>query len=1095
MIAKCFGPTIIMLLVLLFADALPVDEHVEENTLAALLAIGSKQGASSQTRAEWPHIHHRHRPHAHHRHSPHVHHRHSPHVHVPHVHTAAMIKDAKDAAAKATKDAKDLADAKDAKDLFDKKAKDAKDLFDKKAKDAKDLAAKLLADAAKKKKDAKDLFDKKAKEAKDLAAKIAADAAQSSVSELEALGNRAIELAKSGIPGPLTDLAKSMLRKLLGSVAWTQADYRDYMTRFASDFNIGLLNTVDEYSDFNTKAHADVKNVARLAYRNLPLQDRCQVSLKDHPRWLEYNPMPVSSIPVFKTFPFSEQNKDSWLIEPCNAVSNGAFLKLFSRDDVIDDIKLQYAAFGMCWGSWYFHGDGAFHEGTAKLDTWSIDVMFYYVYKEAVDKLIIDATLRKQWADPTGGLKNVSDHRAEVDNWVQVMKMDDDERNVVLKVPKDCTIPEICKDGNTTDIKKAEKLMEKMPEMMDTISALVILLMRAVFHSGVPGADEIYTYVTDLIINSLITEDERRVKVRALRGELDKTKVKGFNDPTQGGVKLLEIFAEFLEAMFWQEQGKMAKGAKVLKSHVPPDAGCQWMPHSVWHRKAQRVIGGFLDALPLIETSTSQNPSTFSTCSNIVRGTSRLVLAMAKVANIARGNAMECKDPCEKCNDPCDDARVLQCRSANWWPDGEGRFKRVKHCKKITDVVGTGALLQDVRRKFGKGWWPPGQATWSKGGGGPTCTKSPTAAPTANATMLPTFSPNSTTSPMSKPANSTTSPKATLTGSPTAMPMLKVTDMPAVNVTHMPTLKVTNAPTLNPTSMPSMPPAFSPSNATSSTSAPKPGAQADIESAAPTSAPAQALRIALTTLPTSQLPTQTPKFESTSAPSVPPSAAATVAPLARHRRVVLKVKAITQASFARQKEQLRVKIAQLLGVNILRVDIALKTATAETTGRRLLVTPFDLIEASEDVQPAAAVEIDVTIQDSVSTDGSAVAKENVSPDQAVSILESTSAAALSTELGLSVQAIEVVPTTAPVQAPSSLPEDKTLEQSSPSESSTNGTSNTAVVVAGCVVAVLVVAGVVFVAITISKKRHEQRRRAHATAIAEQANGSDQMALA
>ena len=40
----------------------------------------------------------------------------------------------------------------------------------------------------------------------------------------------------------------------------------------------------------------------------------------------------------------------------------------------------------MCWGSWYFHGDGAFHEGTAKLDTWSIDVMFYYVYKEAVDK-------------------------------------------------------------------------------------------------------------------------------------------------------------------------------------------------------------------------------------------------------------------------------------------------------------------------------------------------------------------------------------------------------------------------------------------------------------------------------------------------------------------------------------------------------------------------------------------------------------------------------------------------------------------------------------------------------------------------------------
>ena len=48
------------------------------------------------------------------------------------------------------------------------------------------------------------------------------------------------------------------------------------------------------------------------------------------------------------------------------------------------------------------------------------------------------------------------------------------------QVPKDCTIPEICKDGNTTDIKKAEKLMEKMPEMLDMISALVILFMRAI---------------------------------------------------------------------------------------------------------------------------------------------------------------------------------------------------------------------------------------------------------------------------------------------------------------------------------------------------------------------------------------------------------------------------------------------------------------------------------------------------------------------------------------------------------------------------------------------------------------------------------------
>ena len=66
------------------------------------------------------------------------------------------------------------------------------------------------------------------------------------------------------------------------------------------------------YSDFNNRAAGAVKELAAQAYRSLPLQTQCQISLDRHNEkssWHEWNPTPIKEIPVFNTFPFSEQNK------------------------------------------------------------------------------------------------------------------------------------------------------------------------------------------------------------------------------------------------------------------------------------------------------------------------------------------------------------------------------------------------------------------------------------------------------------------------------------------------------------------------------------------------------------------------------------------------------------------------------------------------------------------------------------------------------------------------------------------------------------------------------------------------------------------
>ena len=129
-----------------------------------------------------------------------------------------------------------------------------------------------------------------------------------------------------------------------------------------------------------------------------------------------------------------------------------------------------------------------------------------------------------------------------------------------------------------------------LPALVSTLpSSAAPAVPYCMFHKGVPLADEIYKFITDLLIDALIQCEsacscENRAFVKKRRDGLDKDKVKGFDDPTRnphlnctccanfvctcsctcpypcpctclltgGGAAMLNIFADFLEAMFWQ---------------------------------------------------------------------------------------------------------------------------------------------------------------------------------------------------------------------------------------------------------------------------------------------------------------------------------------------------------------------------------------------------------------------------------------------------------------------------------------------------------------------------------------------------------------
>lgn len=171
---------------------------------------------------------------------------------------------------------------------------------------------------------------------------------------------------------------------------------------------------------------------------------------------------------------------------------------------------------------------------------------------------------------------------------------------------------------------------------------------------------------------------------------------------------------------------------------------------------------------------------------------------------------------------------------------------------------------------------------------------------------------------------------------------------------------------------------------------------------------------------------------------------------------MLRVARMTQASFDARKDAILGRIAQIMGVDISRLRIALKNA-AKPADRRLLLIALNEAEGTS--------EIDVTVQDSTSSGEVAAVKQNVSTNEAVSAIQEQSAAQLSSELGVTVEAVEVVPTGAPTLPPTSAPSQVALhsrplptatQPSTHAPNSAQGLSTALMVMAGAVVSLLLI---------------------------------------
>jgi len=107
-----------------------------------------------------------------------------------------------------------------------------------------------------------------------------------------------------------------------------------------------------------------------------------------------------------------------------------------------------------------------------------------------------------------------------------------------------------------------------------------------------------YSKLTAKLVDVLMAKESQEVKdvMKAFSANLEPDKVMGFENPHDGLTHILNIFADFMDAMFFQESGKFGPGTKGLikLGKIQPNAGCTLMPHSTWHRKATRVILDFI---------------------------------------------------------------------------------------------------------------------------------------------------------------------------------------------------------------------------------------------------------------------------------------------------------------------------------------------------------------------------------------------------------------------------------------------------------------------------------------------------------------------
>jgi chemotaxis protein histidine kinase CheA len=227
-----------------------------------------------------------------------------------------------------------------------------------------------------------------------------------------------------------------------------------------------------------------------------------------------------------------------------------------------------------------------------------------------------------------------------------------------------------------------------------SIAGMVLVSLRAVFHKKFPEGDQIYTKLTSKIIDVLMAKESEETKnnLKTFRDALDANKILGLENPHDGVGAVIDIFADFMDAMFWQESGQFGPATKGLVQQSSKTDGCTTQPHSMWHRKATRVIGNFIKMAVSLKSKLKhpKDMVEFKLCGikpcglwvEIARDVDKIVAGLVKIFNMKRLNAQELRK------------------------DKGGK-----------DIVGLPELFQTIKSRFGTGWPKTGRfvgETWPK---------------------------------------------------------------------------------------------------------------------------------------------------------------------------------------------------------------------------------------------------------------------------------------------------------------------------------------------------------------------------------------------
>merc|ERR1719453_847331 len=473
-------------------------------------------------------------------------------------------------------------------------------------------------------------------------------------------------LIESGLAW-LEKKAQELINKALDAAMWDPQQYKRWMIdeQPAKDYSGTHLDNHDDYDSFNTYADKATMNSLTHAFGALPHQDKC--TLKNG-GWREYHPTPfskIASLPAnpFKKWPFKAQydnDPTGYFVEPCNAISNGFFLSIFhipelrSENNCGDQVSsadpyamncldeshlLQIVTAGMPFGSWTMHGDGGSPLG-GFLDTRGMFVQFYFMFRQILKAYVHDVDARKGFELPLGCTKdNVPDSQ----DGLSFIDPQTGERLCHLwwarQFKKLLTDKALIQ--NKEDTSAAQALMKGIPDMMDSIAGVVFVTLRAVFHKKFPFGQKIYETVSSGLVDALMSGASAEVlaAAKAMASGLSADSANGFMNPHDGIGPILEIFATFMDAMFWQESGKFGPGTKGIKKLTPINAGCSVMPHSIWHRKATRVIGGFIKMAGPDVAGKLVNPSSMSSMKHYIEvaaSLDELAGALIDTANMFR---------------------------------------------------------------------------------------------------------------------------------------------------------------------------------------------------------------------------------------------------------------------------------------------------------------------------------------------------------------------------------------------------------------------------------------------------------------------------